>query len=50
MADFSVKLTIKGDGTVAVNAVKDVEAATTRMATTAGTAGAAAGKSFEATE
>jgi len=39
MADYTVKLTIKGDGTVAVAAIKDVEAAAAGMAGKAASAG-----------
>ncbi|MFM2287123.1 MAG: hypothetical protein RL684_266, partial [Pseudomonadota bacterium] len=47
MADFSIKLTINGDGSVAVRAVNQVEGATRQMASTARQAGQQAGQSFE---
>lgn len=49
MADFSVKLTITGDGTVAVKAVQQVGAETDKMAGKARAAGATTGKAFEVT-
>lgn len=49
MADFSVKLTITGDGTLAVKAVQQVGAETDKMAGQARAAGATTGKAFEAT-
>lgn len=46
MADFTVKLTITGDGSVAVKAVKDVSQATAQMGAQAKQSGAASSQGF----